>query len=145
MSYNEATKNHPGVKSDSNHESKTLMYAVNSSASRPVNSMKLYLSKLHPESEFLFQQARNRIQTTDDVWYISRPVGPRTLGDMMKVISIETHLSQVYTNDSVRSAIVTLLSHAGVDTREIMKISQHKNEPDAQTGLRLSCSHVTEA
>ena len=29
MTYNEATKNHPGVKSDTNHESKTMMYAVN--------------------------------------------------------------------------------------------------------------------
>ena len=43
------------------------MYAVNGSASCPVNSLKLYLSKLHPESEFLFQQARNHLQTTDDV------------------------------------------------------------------------------
>ena len=29
MTYNEATKNHPGVKSDTNHDSKTRMYAVN--------------------------------------------------------------------------------------------------------------------
>ena len=138
MSYNEATKNHPGVKSDSNHESKTRMYAVNGSASCPVSSLKLYLSKLHPESEFLFQQARNRIQTTDDVWYTSRPVGPRTLGDMMKVISKEANLSQVYTNHSVRATTVTLLSHAGVDTREIMKISQHKNEGSVKSYNRDS-------
>ena len=44
MTYNEATKNHPGVKSDTNHESKTRMYAVNGSDSCPVNSLRLYLS-----------------------------------------------------------------------------------------------------
>ena len=42
-----------------------------------------------------------------------------------KVISKEANLSQVYTNRSVRATTVTLLAHAGVDTREIMKISQH--------------------
>ena len=138
MTYNEATKNHPGVKSDTNHESKPRMYAVNGSDSCPVNSLRLYLSKLNPESELLFQQARNRVLATDNVWYTTRPVGPRTLGDMMKVISKEAKLSQIYTNHSVRATTVTLLSHAGVDTRENMRITQHRNEASVKSYNRDS-------
>ena len=138
MAYNEATKNHPGNKSDTNHESKTRMYATDGSETCPVQSLKLYLSKLHPKSDLLFQQARNRVLSTDDVWYTTRPVGPRTLGDMMKVISKEANLSQIYTNHSVRATTVTLLSHAGVDIREIMRISQHRNEASVKSYNRDS-------
>ena len=67
MTYNEATKNHTGVKSDTNHESNTRMYAVNGSDSCPVNSLRFYLCKLNPESDLLFQQARNRVLATDNV------------------------------------------------------------------------------
>ena len=55
MTYNEATKN------DTNHESKTRMYAVVRKESCPVKFLKLYLSKRNPESDLLYQQARNRV------------------------------------------------------------------------------------
>ena len=80
----------------------------------------------------------NRVLATDGVWYTTRQVGPRTLGDMMKVISKEAKLSQIYTNHSVRATTATLLSHAGVDTREIMRITQHRNEGSVKSYNRDS-------
>ena len=98
----------------------------------------LYLSKFNPESEVFFQQARNIVLLSDDVWYTTRPVGLRTLSDMMKVISTKAKLSEVYTNHSVRATTITLLSHAGVDTRSIIRNSQHKNEGSVKSYNRDS-------
>ena len=137
MGYNEATKNHPGLKGDTK-DSKPRMYAVDGSESCPVTSLKMYLSKLNPGSDIFFQHARNKVSDSDEVWFTCRAVGPRTLGDMMKVISKEAELSQVYTNHSVRTTTITLLSHAGVDTLAIMRISQHKNEGSVKSYNRDS-------
>ena len=78
MGYNEATKNHPGLKGDTK-DSKPRMYAVNGSESCSVTSLKMYLCKLNPGSDIFFQQARNKVSDSDEVWFTCRPVGPRTL------------------------------------------------------------------
>ena len=114
------------------------MYVVDIIESYPVKSLKLCISKLNSGSDLFFQQERNRVLSTDDVWYTTRPVGPHTIGVMMKVISKKTNLSQEYTNHSVKATAVILLYHAGVDTSEIMRISQHKNEGSVKSYNRDS-------
>ena len=59
-------------------------------------------------------------------------VGERTINDMMKQISSEACLSKSYTNHCVRATAITLLAHAGVETREIMKISGHRGTMTSQ-------------
>ncbi|XP_062603853.1 uncharacterized protein LOC134265645 [Saccostrea cucullata] len=128
MAYNEATKNHPGDRiKDNDHETQPRMYATSSSQC-PVTSLRLYLDKRNKTNEILFQQAKRTFNPNDDEWYTSRPLGEKTLNNMMKSISADAGLSKSYTNHCVRATTITLLSHAGVEAREIMRISGHRNE-----------------
>ena len=47
---------------------------------------------------------------------------------MMKEISQEAKLSTVYTNHCVRATAITLWSQSGLENRQIMAISGHRNE-----------------
>ena len=60
---------------------------------------------------------------------------------MMRKISLDAGLSRVYTNHCVRATTITLLAHAGVETREIMKISGHRNEASVRCYNADSSSH----
>ncbi|KAK3096570.1 hypothetical protein FSP39_001389 [Pinctada imbricata] len=126
MAYNESTKNHQGDNlKDRDFECRPRMYA-SGGASCPISSLRKYLELRNPKTDHLFQRPKDSVQ--NGVWYNSAPIGERTLNDMMKVISKDAGLSRVYTNHCVRATTITLLSHAGVETREIMKISGHRNE-----------------
>jgi integrase len=52
---------------------------------------------------------------------------------MMKTISLDAGLSKCYTNHCVRATTITRLAHAGVETREIMKISGHRSEASVKS------------
>jgi hypothetical protein len=52
----------------------------------------------------------------------------KTLNNIVKSISMDADLSTNYTNHCVIATTITLLSHAGIEAREIMRISGYKNE-----------------
>ena len=86
------------------------------------------MSKLNPSCPGFFQKPKARFTTEDIVWYENSPLGVNKLGDMMKIISKGANLSQVYTNHSVRSSAITVLSDANVPDRHIMFVSGHSGE-----------------
>ncbi|XP_071109478.1 uncharacterized protein [Haliotis cracherodii] len=125
--HSELTKNNRGDLRDSN-EPKPRIYATGT-PSCPVASFKQYVSKLHPENTALFQRPRKLTNTSPDThWYTAQALGHNSLSKMMKSISEEAKLSKIYTNHCVRATTVTLLSHAGVECRDIMKLTGHRNE-----------------
>ncbi|KAJ8317563.1 hypothetical protein KUTeg_005467 [Tegillarca granosa] len=89
MAFNEATKNHQGggVK-DSDTRFTPRIYATNVEMCS-FASMKKYMEKTNKGSYNLFQQPKRTITPNDKTWYTTRPVGERTLNDMMKTISTE--------------------------------------------------------
>ncbi|XP_048236651.1 zinc finger MYM-type protein 3-like isoform X1 [Haliotis rufescens] len=125
--HSEVTKRHSGYLQDLNQQN-TRIYATGTS-SCPVASFKVYLSKLHPENTALFQRPRKHVNRSPDPhWYTAQALGHNNLSNMMKSISQRARLSKTYTNHCVRATTISLLSHAGVENREIMKITGHKNE-----------------
>ena len=96
----------------------------------PVVSFELYLSRLNPLKEFLFQRPKRNVSTSWDVWYDNMVVGERTLGEKMKNISREAKLSKCYTNHSIRTTPVTILDKSGFEARHIMAVSGHKNNDE---------------
>ena len=61
------------------------------------------------------------------IWYDNIPVGHNTLGEKMKVISIQSKLSKVYTNHCIRATCISILDEAGISDRHICGISGHKS------------------
>lgn len=68
----------------------------------PVNSYKLYLSKLNEDCNDLFQAPNLYFHLLYAKWYKKQPVGEGKLGKFMKEISVRAGLTKIYNNHSVR-------------------------------------------
>ena len=96
----------------------------------PVRVFELYLSKLHPSLNLLWQRpkALDNFSESDSVWYCNSPLGKNTLGSFMKTISVDCELSREYTNHCIRSTAVSILDNNNFKARHIMRVSGHKSE-----------------
>ena len=93
-----------------------------------LNCLKMYLQKLNPRCEALFQYPKRAVTQEDQVWYDNKPLGVNKLAGMMKDISKLASLSKMYTNHCVRATAITLWSDAQVPSRHIMAISGHRSK-----------------
>ena len=121
-------------------EKKQVMYAQTDDPECPVQSLKLYLSKLHPQCPFLFQKPKSGRVNELDVWYQNRVLGIHKIDNMMKDISKSAGLSQLFTNHCIRATSTTVLSQAGVQARNIMSVTGHKNEGSLKSYASTPCS-----
>ena len=127
MSYHEKEKNHQGTMPEKREKKKqAIMLAQPGDRNCPVASFKLYLSKLNPLINCLYQKPNPNWQSnTDSAWYLQEPLGKNRLGDMMKNISHEAKLSQAYTNHCLRVTTATVLSDAGFHISDIARVTGH--------------------
>ena len=97
----------------------------------PINSFKMYLSKLDPGQEALYVKpitSKKFNPATEKIWYTKKVIGFNLLGNFMKKISTRLQLSKKYTNHSIRATVVTLLTANGIEARQIMRVTGHKCE-----------------
>ena len=92
----------------------------------PVKLFELYLSKLHPKVECLWQRPKDTAAVTDNSWYCKALLRKNSLGNFMKNISRTANLSKLYTNHSIRATAV-VLDHSNFEARHIMRVSSHKS------------------
>ena len=101
-------------------------------------SFKLYFSKLNPKIDAFFQRPKE-IVSYYGPWYDAQVIGIKTLSSMMKTISSDAGLSQIYTNHCIRATCITTLDNNGFEARHIMSITGHKSETSiraySKTGL----------
>jgi len=130
MTHDELTKNHPGGVGDVSSTEKYARMYETEDVNDGYKALELYISKLNPKCDSLFQYPRRNwsVDDSDNVWYEARPLGVNKLDGMMKAISEEAQLSKLYTNHCVRATAITLWSNAGIPNRHIMAISGHRNE-----------------
>ena len=64
----------------------------------------------------------------DDTWYTTKAIGKNEIGKFMSKISNRLGLSDRYTNHAIRRSTISVLSAAGVPTRSIMRVTNHKAE-----------------
>ena len=102
--------------------------------------LRLYISKHHPDCEWMFQQSRPRPGQDDPTWYKEEPLGVYTLSDTMPRISASARLSKRYTNHCVRSATVGVLFHARVQAQSIMARTGHRSAESLQHYVGMSTS-----
>ena len=109
----------------------------------PVRAFELYLSKLNPSLDLLWQRSKalDNFNGSDSVWYCNALLGKNTLGSLMKTISVEYKLSKVYTNHYIRSTAVSVLdNNNNFEVPHIMQVSGHKSE----TSIRSYSRQITE-
>ena len=96
-------------------------------APNQILSIKLFLEKLHPNCARLFQRVRTSYSPRDKVWYCNAPLGKTTLNSMMTEILAAASLSKTYTYHCLRATVVSVLSAAGYEDRQIMAVTGHQN------------------
>lgn len=100
----------------------TTMHSVPGHPLCPVALLKKYLSKLHPESDALFQcPVQYKVDDTIPVWYEKQAVGVHALEGMMACLSKEAKLSRIYSNGCLRksSSLVYLQCGFGLNPRDL--------------------------
>ena len=102
---------------------------------KPVKSTELYLSKLHPELEFLWQRTKDFPSETDS-WYCKVPLGKNIISNFTKEVSKTANLFQHYPNHSIRTTSVTVLDHCNFEARHIIRVSGHKSEASIRSYSR---------
>ena len=125
--YNEKSKTNHGTESD-REEKEQRMYETGDPETCPIVSLRLYLSKLNPKSPYFFQHVSTKKSVVvEQYWYNGKCLGINSISCLMKDISKEAKLSQIYTNHCIRATSVTVLSNEGHDANDIIAISGHKN------------------
>ena len=103
----ELTKNH---RADVKEKTSAIMPENPGSEFCPVLSYEKYVSKLNPNCEKLWQRPKDEFCDDDQIWYNNVPVGEKTLGSFMSVLSKKCDLSETYTNHSIRATGATILA-----------------------------------
>jgi len=111
------------------------MYA-SGTAKCPVATLKLLLSKLPPQAEKIFCIPKSNAHVNDPIWYSSKPMSERQMGQIIRIISKEAGLSRIYTPHCIRATAIHALSEANVELRYIMYISGHRNEASIRSYSR---------
>ena len=107
-----------------------------------VAAFKLYVSKLNPKIDALFQRPKlSKFNIADSrPWYDAQVIGVNSLTNMMKDISVAAELSMVYTNHSIRATCITQLDNGGNEARHIMAVSGHKSESSIRSYSKTGMS-----
>ena len=127
LNFNEKTKKNHGTDSK-RKETDQRMYSLPGDPNCPIQSLHLYLSKLHPECDAFFQRPRTGENvSSEEIWYYNKAVGINTLGQKMKNISEKAQLSQIYTNHCIRATTSTVLSHSSFNENDIIAVTGHKD------------------
>ena len=101
MTHDETTKNHPGGISEvESFEKNGRMYKTTCTTDG-YSALEVFLTKLNPQCDALFQYPKRNWRPSDKVWYENRPLGKNKLSSLMKEISAEAGLSRTYTNHSL--------------------------------------------
>ena len=69
-------------------------------------------------------------------WYDAQVLGVKSLEKMMKNISEDAELSEIYTNHSIRATSITILDRSGIEARHIMSVSGHRSESSIRSYSR---------
>lgn len=90
-----------------------------------------YLRRLNPNCPKLFQKLRR--EPKNQIYFDNVALGHNRLGSFMPELSKAAHLSQVYTNHSLRATTVHVLDSAEIPSRHIMTVTGHKAESSLKT------------
>ena len=125
------------------------IFAFPNSPRCPIKTLKNYLSHLNPHLATLFQRpkslpSQNFSPRLNQIWYDRSPVGESTLGSMLRNMSIQAVITPHLTNHCIRATLITVLSKAKFEGKDIRSITGHKSNTslESYTGLASFGKHV---
>ena len=71
-----------------------------------------------------------------DVWFENRVLCIHKIDNKMEDISREAGLHEIFTNHCLRATCGTVLSDAGVEARNVMAVTGHRNEGSIKSYVR---------
>eukprot|EP00117_Sycon_ciliatum_P039360 scpid88107/ scgid29110/ len=106
-----------------------------------VRVIKLYLSRLNPDMDRLFQRAKGgalyAAPAGNVVWFMKAPLSHNILGKMMESIC-EAAGVRKYTNHCIRATAISQMKACGIEDRKICAVSGHKNPASLQSYDRVT-------
>lgn len=96
----------------------------------------MYLAKLNPKSQDLWQRPKKKIKDANKEWFDNIPLGRDPMNDAMKNLSNNANLSMVYTNHCIRATIMEVLDEGEFASRHIMAQTGHCSEQSIKTYAR---------
>lgn len=95
----------------------------------PVKPFELYVSRLNPNLQDLWQQPKLLIAWNDEIWYNNEKLGKNKIQSLMpNLVRLAGLGNQSLTNHCIRSTCITILDQQGYEARHIMSVSGHKRE-----------------
>ena len=86
-------------------------------------AIQLYVSKLHPDFDRLFQRARAPagmlVGENDECWFMHSPLSHNLLDGMMKGLSHAAGTSRAHTNYCLMATVVVHMKQDGAEGRKI--------------------------
>ena len=105
----------------------------------PVQAVKKYLEKISNVT-VLFPKPlklKKNCAVDSQPWYSDCQVlGKNKLNDLMKIISENAGLSQIYTNHCIRATVVTEMAEKGYQMEDIMGVTGHKRTDSVQRYIK---------
>ena len=127
----------PGDSNTDTHIPEGRVYEFPGDRLCPVAAYELYLEKLHPGLEALWQRPNSHYWKDGSLWYTAQPLGKQYLGTMLKRMSEDAKLSRVYTNHCVRATTTRILATASIQRSDIKIITGHKREASLDPYYRI--------
>nr|XP_020509338.1 uncharacterized protein LOC109998802 isoform X1 [Labrus bergylta] len=139
LSHKAQTKNQKGTADPCNENNKGRIYAEPGNPNCPVACFRKYLSHCPVDAKAFYLHPVKLPQdllNSRVMWYTREPMGHNFLGKMLPEISQAVGLSRIYTNHSLRTTALQLLSQTQCESCEIMTVTEDRCE----SSQRSDCS-----
>ena len=141
LTYHERTKKNQGDEDNKFRDENIILAQPENPRRCPVNSFKLYLSKLSASCNLLFQRPNPRFGMngkSSEIWYMPQAIGINRIGKFLSEVCKKAGIKTVYTNHCLRFTTASAMRRQGFSVPEIASVTKHKNQESLKYYLEVN-------